>query len=249
MHRFFVSPELIDQNKKKVTLVENAAHQIRNVLRMKPGRQITVLDNFGQEYLVTLTHVAKNVVLGEIFEERPAQGEPDLKISLYQGTLKTQKFEWVLQKGTELGIAEFIPVISEYSVLADVEAVDQKAMRWERIIQEAAEQSGRGLLPELRPAMMFPQACQRANQMEGLGLLAWEDAEASSLKATLSNMEEKPSKISLFVGSEGGFTLDEARLAHGYRVHPVWLGQRILRAETAGLVAASAIFYQFGEME
>jgi len=216
---------------------------------MKPGRKIIVLDNFGQEYYVALTHVAKSVVVGEILEEREAQGEAALKISLYQGTLKAQKFEWVLQKGTELGVTEFIPVISERSVLGDVEAVDQKMMRWERIIQEAAEQSRRGCLPELRPAMMFLQACQRASRMEGLGLLAWEDAEAKSLKASLSTVEETPKRVSLFIGSEGGFTLDEARLAHGYDIQPAWLGKRILRAETAGLVAASAIFYHFGEME
>ncbi|HEY84943.1 MAG TPA: 16S rRNA (uracil(1498)-N(3))-methyltransferase [Chloroflexi bacterium] len=247
MHRFFIPAEWIE--KPKVSILGNTAHQIKNVLRMKSGRKIIVLDNFGQEYCVTLTRVAKSVVVGEIIETRVAQGEPELKISLYQGTLKAQKFEWVLQKGTELGVTEFIPVISERSVLGDVESIDRKMLRWERIIQEAAEQSKRGMLPELRPAMMFGQACQRASSMEGVGLLAWEDAEATSLRSALEAVAKKPSRLSLFIGSEGGFTLDEARLAHGYTIQPVWLGKRILRAETAGLVAASAIFYHFGEME
>jgi len=247
MHRFFVPVEWIEA--PKVTLLGNTAHQIKNVLRMKPGRKIIVLDDFGQEYTVTLTHVAKSVVVGEIIETRSAQGEPELKISLYQGTLKAQKFEWVLQKGTELGIAEFIPTISERSVLGDVEVIDRKLLRWERIIQEAAEQSKRGMLPELRPAMMFSLACQRAGRMEGVGLLAWENAEANSLRSALEAIAKKPARLSLFIGSEGGFTLDEARLAHGYNIQPVWLGRRILRAETAGLAAASAIFYHFREME
>ncbi len=246
MHRFFIPPEWID--KPKVTLVGQVAHQIKNVLRMKAGRQIVVLDNLGQEYVLILNHVANNVVVGEILEERSVQGEPLVQISLYQGTLKAQKFEWVLQKGTELGITEFIPVISERSVLGDVEAVDQKMMRWERIIQEAAEQSQRGILPELRPAMMFSHACQRAGHIEGVQLLAWEDAQASSLSETLTQIKEKPQYVSLFIGSEGGYSLDEARLAHRYGIQPVWLGKRILRAETAGLVAATAILYQFGEL-
>jgi 16S rRNA (uracil1498-N3)-methyltransferase len=247
MHRFFVPAEWIEA--PKVTILGNTAHQIKNVLRMRPGRKIIVLDDFGQEYTVNLTHVAKSVVVGEITETRVAQGEAELKISLYQGTLKAQKFEWVLQKGTELGVTEFIPVISERSVLGDVETIDRKMLRWERIIQEAAEQCRRGMLPKLRPAMMFNQACQRASRMEGLALLAWEDAAANSLRTALKAVTQKPPRISLFIGSEGGFTLDEARLAHGYTVQPVWLGKRILRAETAGLVAASAIFYHFGEME
>ncbi len=247
MHRFFVPAEWIE--KPKVSILGNTAHQIKNVLRMKSGRQIIVLDNFGQEYTVTLTHVAKSVVVGEIIQTRAAQGEPELKISLYQGTLKAQKFELVLQKGTELGVTEFIPTISERSVLGDVEAIDRKMLRWERIIQEAAEQSKRGMLPELRPAMMFGQACQRASQMGGMNLLAWENAEAASLRSALEAVAEKPLYLSLFIGSEGGFTLDEARLAHGYNIQPVWLGRRILRAETAGLAAASAVFYHFREME
>ncbi len=247
MHRFFIPPEWIDR--QKVTLVDEVAHQVRNVLRMKAGHKIIVLDNFGHEYTVQLTHVARNVVVGEIVEKRAADNEPAMKISLYQGTLKAQKFEWVLQKGTELGIAEFIPVISERSVLGDVETADRKSLRWERIIQEAAEQSRRGMLPELRPAMMFAQACQRASRMGGVGLLAWEEAEADPLRSVLAAIPQKPQTVSLFIGSEGGFTVDEARLAHGYGIWPVWLGRRILRAETAGLVAASAILYHFGEME
>jgi 16S rRNA (uracil1498-N3)-methyltransferase len=188
------------------------------------------------------------VVVGQIYDDQAAQGEPQVRISLYQGTLKARKFEWVLQKGTELGIAEFIPTICERSVLSDVETVDEKMLRWERIVQEAAEQSGRGILPELRPAMMFAQACQRAGRATGLSILAWEEETATVLKSVLSAPEIPPRRVNLFIGSEGGFTVDEARLAHGYQIVPVGLGRRILRAETAGLVAASAILYEFGEL-
>ena len=243
MHRFFIPPKWIEG--QKVTLLEGVAHQIKNVLRMGPGRKIIVLDNTGQEYYVSLAHVAKSVVVGEIYDHRPAEGEPNLRLSLYQSTLKAQKFEWVLQKGTELGISEFVPVIGERSILRDVESADKKLLRWERIIKEAAEQSGRGLLPALRPATMFPQACQRANRTTALSLLAWEAETEAHLKPILRTLAEIPPQVNLFVGSEGGYTLDEVRLAHGYNIAPISLGKRILRAETAGLAAVAAILYEF----
>ena len=246
LHRFFIPPEWI--SKPKVMLSGQVAHQIKNVLRMRPGWQIEVLDNFGNEYVVMLTRVDRSWVEGEILAERVAQGEPSLPVTLYQGTLKAQKFEWVLQKGTELGISEFVPVISERSVLADVEAVEQKMLRWERIIQEAAEQSGRGALPELRPAMMLSVACQRAGRLDGVRLLAWEGAAAGeSLRSALAQVQSPP-RVSLFIGSEGGFSEKEVDIARQNGIQPVWLGRRILRAETAGIATAAAILYHFGEM-
>ena len=247
MHRFFVSPKCI--SKRTVNLVGSVAHQIKNVLRMKPGRKIIVLDNKGNEYLVNLQRIAKTVVVGQIIETTVSQGEPMLRLSLYQGTLKAQRFEWVLQKGTELGISEFIPVICQRSILGDVESVDEKHARWERIIREAAEQCERGNLPELRPAMMFSQACNRAGTESEMSWLAWEYAEDTGLRSVLSTIESTLQKASLFIGSEGGFTLDEVRLADRYNISPIWLGKRILRAETASIVAASILFYQFGELE
>ena len=246
MQRFFIPPEWIE--KPRITFHGQVAHQIKNVLRMKPGWQVIALDNFGQEYVVILTEVSRNFVEAEILAERAVDAEPNLQITLYQGTLKAQKFEWVLQKGTELGISEFVPVISERSILADVQAVDQKRMRWERIIQEAAEQSGRGLLPELRPAMMLGQAFRRARQLDGPSFVAWEGVKEKSLKAKFIESLEKPAHISLFIGSEGGFSDDEIEAAQESNIQPVGLGKRILRAETAGLVAVSAIFYHFDEM-
>lgn len=246
LHRFFIPPEWI--SKPKITFSGQVAHQIKNVLRMRPGWQVEALDNFGNEYVVMITRVDRSWVEGEILAERVATGEPSLPVTLYQGTLKAQKFEWVLQKGTELGVSEFVPVVSERSVLADVEAVEQKMLRWERIIQEAAEQSGRGSLPELRPAMLFSVACQRANRLDGLRLLAWEAASgAESLRGALSAVETPP-RVSLFIGSEGGFSEKEVEIARQNDIQPAWMGKRILRAETAGIAAVAAIMYHFGEM-
>jgi 16S rRNA (uracil1498-N3)-methyltransferase len=249
-NRFFVPPEWIDA--RQVTLVEGTAHQIRNVLRMSAGERIIVLDDSGWEREVELTRVAQNVVMGRVIEERLAPGEPRTKISLYQGVLKAQKFEWVLQKGTELGLIEFIPVVCERSVVGDLEDVDRKLGRWGRIIREAAEQSRRGRLPVLRPTMLFSQGCQRAKRSGGLSLVPWEGEKASSLKSVLTGGEEgedRPFGISIFIGPEGGLTEEEIETARRYDVGPVGLGPRILRAETAGLVTASAILYELGDLE
>ena len=249
-HRFFIPPEWIDG--RQITLVEGTAHQIRHVLRMRAGDRLVVLDDSGWEREVELTSVAKSVVIGHVIEERLATGEPRTKISLYQGVLKAQKFEWVLQKGTEVGLIEFIPVVCERSVVGDLEDVDRKQGRWGRIIREAAEQSGRGRLPVLRPAMLFSQGCQRAKRSGGLALVPWENERTASLKSALTsgeNGENRPFSISIFIGPEGGLTQEEIESARSYRVQPVGLGPRILRAETAGLVAASAILYELGDLE
>jgi 16S rRNA (uracil1498-N3)-methyltransferase len=247
--RFFIPPDWTSG--RQVTLIEDVAHQVRHVLRMRVGEQLVVLDNSGWEREVELTHITPNLVMGHVVEERLAPGEPRTKISLYQGVLKAQKFEWVLQKGTELGLVEFIPVICERSIVGDLEDVDRKLGRWARIIREAAEQSRRGQLPGLRPAMLFIQGCQRAKRSGGLGLMPWEDETTTSLKTALTPGQagdERPFSINLFVGPEGGLTAEEVETARRYQVQTVGLGPRILRAETAGLVAAAAILYELGDL-
>lgn len=250
MHRFFVQPEQIQGH--RVTLSGAIVHQIRNVLRLRPGDHILVLDNSGWEWQVELTEVSRSRAEGHTLGKSLARGEPRTKITLYQGVLKGNRFEFALQKGTELGIVEFVPVVSSRCVIADVDAVSKKLARWRRIVLEAAEQAHRGLLPVIQPAMLFAAACERAGLSGGLSILPWEEAEAS-LKSLLREGNEtapsRPFSINLFIGPEGGFTAEEVNLAQRYKIHPVTLGPRILRAETAGLVAATAILYELGDLE
>jgi 16S rRNA (uracil1498-N3)-methyltransferase len=242
--RFFVPPEWIQD--RQVELSGDFAHQVRNVLRLQAGDRIIVLDDTGWECEVELTAVERDVVNGQVTAERQSTGEPRVHISLYQSVLKARKFEWVLQKGTELGIVEFVPIICEYSVVGDVAEIDNKQERWRRIIREAAEQSRRGRLPVLHPTMMFSQACQRALDAGGMTAILYEQERTVSLKQALANScgIASVSKISLFVGPEGGFTPDEVYLASQYGLQAISLGPRILRAETAGLAAATAILYE-----
>lgn len=258
MHRFFVSPDQLEGD--RVVISGPAAHQIRNVLRLGPGDPISVLDNSGWERETEIVEVGQGRVVGRVLSRTLATGEPRTKVSLYQSVLRGSHFEFVLQKGTELGIVEFVPLISQRCVISSLDDVNQKSGRWQRIIQEAAEQSRRGRLPRLESAMIFSRACERAKRTGGLSLMPWEDEEKVNLKLVLGRGESetkkssspsfpsRPFSVNLLIGPEGGFAFEEVILAQRYGIVPITLGPRILRAETAGLVAAAAILYELGDL-
>jgi len=259
MHRFFIPPAWFKGD--TVTLEGTVVHQIKNVLRLKSGDLIVVLDDSGWEYKVRLTTVGHKQVGGRIEHKVLARTEPRAKITLYQSMLKGRNFEWVLQKGTELGIVEFVPMVSSRCVIASLDDVSKpKLGRWQRIVVEAAEQSSRGRLPRLHAPLLFPQACERARRAD-LALLPWEGERMRSLRSMLvdsgyvvtkvqgkASFIRRPFSISLFIGPEGGFTIREVDQARRYGVAPVSLGPRILRAETAALVATTIVLYQLGDM-
>jgi len=250
MHRFFISPEWIQRG--RVTITDARVHQLCHVLRLQAGDHIVVLDNTGWEYEVELTCLERSLVEGEVRKKSLAIGEPRTKITLYQGVLKARRFEYVLQKGTELGLVEFVPTICEHCVISNLNDIEKKYGRWEWLVLEAAEQSHRGRLPVLQPAMLLSDACERARMSGGLSLLFWEQPSGRSLKALLrsgSGNSAAPFSINLFVGPEGGFSPAEVEAAEHYGLRTITLGPRILRAETAGLVAAAAILYELGDLE
>jgi len=148
MNRFFVSKS--DLHGEQVVLGRRQAHQIRNVLRMKTGDPLIVLDNAGFEYEAALTELRKDTAVAQIIEKRPAPAEPSVRLTLYQSLLARDKFELLLQKCTEIGVARFVPVITERSIVRNTDTVTPKKLaRWRRILTEAAEQSHRGRIPEL----------------------------------------------------------------------------------------------------
>jgi 16S rRNA (uracil1498-N3)-methyltransferase len=244
MHRFFVSAGCLQEG--ELALSADQARQIHDVLRLRRGEVIAALDNSGDEFRVELTHVAHGAVRGRVLERIRSSGEPQTHLVLYQGMLKADKFEWVLQKGTEIGVAEFVPMITSRVIVDSVRPTRHK--RWERIAVEAAEQAGRGKIPSLRPVQRFEDALREAGTRGGLRLIPWEEERAADLR-TLLNTAGKASPVSIFIGPEGGFAAAEIDAARACDVRSVSLGPRILRAETAGLVAASAILYARGDLE
>jgi 16S rRNA (uracil1498-N3)-methyltransferase len=249
MQRFFIPPAWIRGN--DVSVMGPQAHQIAHVLRMRPGDVVVFLDNSGWEIETRLSFVDSHAVRGTVVRRRLSTAEPHTKISLYQSVLKSNRLEYVLQKGTELGIVEFVPLLADRCVMSDLDALERKHERWERIIQEAAEQSRRGRKPTLRSAALLPQACEQIARAGGLSLILWEGEEQLALHDLLRSPRmraARPFIVNLIVGPEGGFTASEVDVARRYDVLPVHLGPRILRAETAGIVAAAVILYELGDM-
>ena len=247
MHRFFVSGHAL--RGQRVVMVGDQAHQVRAVLRLRPGQRIVVLDDSGWEYEVALTLVTRAEATGDIVERRPATGEPGVHLTLYPAVFKWERFEWMLQKCTEVGVSRFVPVVMQRSPIQDPAVISpNKVARWQRIIVEAAEQSGRGRLPVLAPAVKLAEAlADLSGAAYGLALMPWEQAEAVTVAEALSQADS-PATIALFIGPEGGFTAEE--VAHGRQqgAIPVTLGRRILRSETAAVVAAALVLHESGEL-
>jgi 16S rRNA (uracil1498-N3)-methyltransferase len=244
MQRFFVPKDWIE--KDRVVLRGEVVHQIRSVLRLASNDRITILDDTGWEYEAAITDITRDSVEAKIEHKSFSQTEPRTRITLYQAILKKARFEFVLQKCTELGIANFVPVLSQRCV---ARWNPSNLERWRQIIREAAEQSQRGVLPTLHKPVRFIDACKRAGANS---FVAWEDENETGIRDLLGKKLKSErinkSAINIFIGPEGGFTPQEIEKVSDIGVTTFSLGKRVLRAETAGLVAASIIFYELGDL-
>jgi 16S rRNA (uracil1498-N3)-methyltransferase len=246
-YRFFVPPTSFQGD---LVLIDDQdlARQIGVVLRLAAGDQIVLLDGIGMQAIVTLTEVGKGRVRGEIDQQVAAGGEPRLSLTLFVGLMRAERFEWLLQKGTEIGVAAFVPVLCERSI-SDGAVGASKLARWQRIIREAAEQCRRGRVPLLESPISFDQACVRA-AANGPALLLWEGQGVPAIGAALRGLPAGvPQTLSLLSGPEGGLTDAEYRQARTHAVLPVTLGPRTLRAETAPFAAATIALYEFGDID
>lgn len=234
MNRFFIPPSQIKD--QTVVFPDDLCHQILHVLRMRAGEQVQVLDDTGMVYTVQLAADADGkTVRGEIMDVKVAESEPPVEVELCCGLTHRDKLEWILQKGTEIGVTAFSPFVSARTLVQSPALKDKRRERWEAIIREAAEQSGRGRLPRLNAPCLY-QDLLTAQARDGLSLLAWEGANpaADTLAAALAGFGG--SRLRLLVGPEGGLSEEEVQAARaaGWRV--VSLGPRILRMETAAIL-------------
>jgi len=260
MHRFFVRPELLKTINSEVPLPKELAHQIRDVIRLDIGEQLLLIDNSGDEILATVAKTNKASVEVHLLERRPGRSEPAVRIILCQGLLKSTRFEWILEKGTELGVSVFSPIICRRSMAGLEDTGSSKIQRWQRIIQEAAEQSGRSRLPELLPIRSLVDALSDISQ-DTLAIMPWEEEHSLTLRDALNSSENvgatlavarsmeprtlqtRPS-VFLFIGPEGGLMAEEVALAQRHGVQVVTLGARILRAETAAIATVANVMYE-----
>ena len=242
MQRFFVPPDWIGPD--TVSLRGVPAHQIRVVLRMRAGARVIVLDGAGWAYEVALTEVGAREVRGVIVEKRPAGGEPRAQVAVYLSLLKKDRFEWALQKCTEIGATRFVPIHCARTVIPLASVSAKKLARWRRILTEAAEQCGRGRVPELDAPRAFADALADVPRYDR-ALLPWVGERTRALGEALV---VGTGAVALFVGPEGGFTPQEVATAQEAGALGVSLGPRVLRAETAAVVGVTLTLAALGEL-
>lgn len=238
MHRFFLPPACI---RGEVIFPDECAHQIRRVLRLRPGSRVVVLDGSGQEYEVELSEVSEAGVRGLVLSQQINPAEPATQLTLLLCLTQREKFEWMLQKCTELGTTRFVPVISSRSLVQERGGQEKKLERWRRIVQEAAEQCGRGKIPVVEEVAGYEAGLRRAGN--GLKLALWEQEHARSLRQVL---QPGTGEVAALIGPEGGLSEAEVEQAQAAGFQAVTLGRRILRMETAAMTAAALILYELG---
>lgn len=244
MHRFFVDKQGIQNGTAYLEPLE--AHHALKVLRLEKGNEVVLMDGRSLHKAV-LSALDGERVRCDIIEALPSP-ETGLRITLYQGLPKADKLEWIVQKCTEAGVANFVPIALArcVSIVTDKDAA-KKQERWQRVVQEAAKQSGRAAIPAVSPPLSFVHALERLKSHE-LVLVPWEEAVGFG---PCKVYEQFPHvrDIAIVIGPEGGIAPEEVERLKIAGAIPMTLGKRILRTETAGLAAAVALFALWGDME
>lgn len=243
MPRFFVCREAIDKDSRTVRIEGDDARHIARSLRMAVGDEVTVCDGSSVEYQCTLTRIRDEECELEIISEGLSAREPRFEIILCMAYPKADKLETVIQKAVELGATRIIPFESKRCIKRPkAEKLEKLTMRHQRIAEEAAKQCGRASVPEVTAPLGFSAMLTEALKAP-LALLCYEGEDMRSLKEALP--EDPPSAISVIIGAEGGFDLDEAGAARDAGAVSVSLGKRILRCETAPSFVLSAISFKY----
>jgi 16S rRNA (uracil1498-N3)-methyltransferase len=252
MQRYFIPPEQFHET--TVTIIGGDAHHLIRVMRSQIGDTVICSNGINREALVSLTILDKDVVEAAILEELPLNNEAAIEVWVAQSLPKGDKLETVIQKNTEIGATRFIPFVSERTI---VQYDEKKAVklqeRWGKIAKEAAEQAHRNRVPEVTQPLSWKQTLKLAREVD-LALICYEKESGLQLKQLLGQTFEREGeaplkgKVLLLVGPEGGFTVKEIAEAVEVGCHSISLGSRILRTETAAMVALTCILYETGEM-
>ncbi|HYM16455.1 MAG TPA: 16S rRNA (uracil(1498)-N(3))-methyltransferase [Dehalococcoidia bacterium] len=247
IRRFYVPPPALASD--HVELDAALARRLSRVLRLRAGQEIALFDGVGAEARLRLDSLTDRRAAATVLERYPAPPEPPVRVRLYQSITKGERFEWLLEKGTEIGVASFVPLIAARAVVK-TGATATRADRWRRIVVEAAEQCGRGAVPSVESPESFAAALAAA---PGLVVFPYEAAGAAAPNIRTALNQDIDAlfalaEISIFIGPEGGYEPAEVEQADAAGAHVVTLGSRVLRSETAGLVAATLVLEAVGEL-
>ena len=244
MQRFFV--ENIDGDIAEISGSE--AHHLKDVLRKKVGDAVFLFDGKGNECKAEIERIGELEIRLKVVSKEQKDIEPKIKINLFQSIPKLKKFDFIVEKSTELGVSKIIPIISERTIPELSLRAKAKQSRWQKIAMSASKQCGRTVVPEICSVTNFQDAvksvCISENPSKSISLIPWECEQKNTLKKILSILNSQFSILNLFIGPEGGFSNAEIERACKCGVIPVTLGKRILRTETAPIVVIANILYE-----
>jgi 16S rRNA (uracil1498-N3)-methyltransferase len=242
---FYIFPE--DVQADRVLFRADEARHLCAVLRKRAGDVVTAVDGQGNEFDVMLEQKSSSTTAGRIVRRRRRSREPIVQVTLAQALLKGAKMEQIIQKGTELGVGRFQPMMTEHSVLSlRTGSVAKKEDRWRKIAIGAMKQSLRSFLPEVAIPVTFAEVLRDVQNFD-TAFMATLAEDAVDLRRAL-DPKRSQRQVLLLVGPEGGFSAEEIRQAREAGLRLVTLGPRRLRAETAAILFAGLVLYQLGEV-
>lgn len=249
MHRFFIPKENLEQESKtaKITDKDDFKHASK-ALRIEPGENIELCDDNGMEHICEVLSLEDGVVECKVLGSEMNKRESALDITLFQGMPKGDKLELIIQKTTELGILNVVPVQMKRSVVKwkDDKSAAKKLERWNKIAFEAAKQSKRGRIPTVDSPLTVKQLKDQLEQYD-LVILPYENEEAQGIGKVITSVQDIK-KIGIIIGPEGGFSEEEVQMLSEGGAKSVKLGPRILRTETAGVVTVALVQYALGDL-
>lgn len=249
MPRVFLDDANISGN--NATVAGSDAHHLLNVVRMEIGDTFTVVDERGVEREATIARTGAEQFVAELGPPRRTAAEPRLKLTLYHGLPRASRYETSLRMCTEVGVSSFVPVLSTKSVIRlSGGAIERKRERWQRIVEEAAKQCGRAQVPEVAPALGWEDALRHFRASHSPGVMpsaGLAGSEARSLGGAAQELTQRDA-LALFIGPESGFDLREEAGAAAAGVMLVTMGPRVLRTETAAVVAVAICLDRVGDL-
>lgn len=245
MRRLFMPIDKIEDD--LIVIDASDAHYLINVLRLEEQDNLIIFDGKGTEYLVEIIKINNNQVEGLIKETNLSGSDTGINVSLIQSIAKGDKMDYIIQKCTEIGVNKIIPVITERTIVKlDEKKKKTRKQRWQKIAIEAAKQSKRTIVPEISEVLTFEQLIEEIPENEKT-LVLWEEEKETKLKDYLKE-QENIKNINIIIGPEGGLSPKEVKQLLDKGVQSASLGSKILRTETAGLVALTIVLYELGDL-
>ncbi len=242
MSRFFVPASAVGGTAVRITDKKDL-HHLTDVLRAAKGDSITVCGSDGWEYDCVIESVGREEVTARITDKSRGTEEPSTKVTLFQGIPKGSKLDDLTRKAVELGVSSIVPVFMDRTVVRDRGGFEKKTARLRKIAEEAAKQSRRSVIPEISGPVDFGKMLAMLGDEDAV-IFCYENEERKTLKQALRSLRERPGRIGLVIGPEGGFSPEEADALREVTGMCVTLGNTVLRTETAGPAALSMILYE-----